>query len=135
VPEFFIQAFGLGRLVLKRLQIHRPRQRRRPAAGLIPLAPWSNAGCSRNASPGATPRGEAQCSTMASVSSRPERKLDLNVAPSASPGGREKAQSHNAGKSGWTRGFPGWLPSSRHKRRRGWTCRSGHRDAELHRGK
>ena len=37
VPELFIQSFGLGRLVLKRLQIHHPRQRRRPAAGLIPL--------------------------------------------------------------------------------------------------
>ena len=47
VPALFIQAFGLGRLVLERLQIHRPRQRRRPAAGLIALAPWSNAGCSR----------------------------------------------------------------------------------------
>jgi len=44
MPEFFIQALGLGRLVLKRLQIHRPRQRCRPAAGLMPLAPWSNAG-------------------------------------------------------------------------------------------
>jgi hypothetical protein len=37
VPELFIQALGFGRLVLKRLQIHRPRQRSRPAAGLMPL--------------------------------------------------------------------------------------------------
>jgi hypothetical protein len=44
VPEFFIQAFGLGRLVLKRLQIHRPRQRRRPAAGLIPLVAMQHDG-------------------------------------------------------------------------------------------
>jgi hypothetical protein len=37
MPEFFIQAPGFGRLVLKRLQIHHPRQRSRPAAGLMPL--------------------------------------------------------------------------------------------------
>ena len=44
MPEFFIEALGLGRLVLKRLQIHRPRQRHRPAAGLIPLVAMQHDG-------------------------------------------------------------------------------------------
>ena len=37
MPELFIQATWLGRLVLERLQIHHARQWRRPAARLIPL--------------------------------------------------------------------------------------------------
>ena len=49
MPEFFIQALGLGRLVLKRLQIHRPRQRRRPAAGLIPLVAMQHDGIRQQA--------------------------------------------------------------------------------------
>jgi hypothetical protein len=60
VPELFIQAFGLGRLVLKRLQIHRPRQRRRPAAGLIPLVAMQHDGIRQQAGkkiePSVTPR-------------------------------------------------------------------------------
>jgi len=37
MPEFLIKAARLSRLILKRLQIHYPRQRCRPAARLIPL--------------------------------------------------------------------------------------------------
>ena len=44
MPEFFIQALGLGRLVLKRLQIHHPRQQSRPAAGLMPLVAMQHDG-------------------------------------------------------------------------------------------
>ena len=62
MPELFIQAPGFGRLVLKRLQIRHPRQRHRPAAGRC---------------------RSSLCSAMASVSSRPERKLDEHVTPRA----------------------------------------------------
>jgi hypothetical protein len=44
MAEFFIQAPGFGRLVLKRLQIHHPRQWCRPAAGLIPLVAMQRSG-------------------------------------------------------------------------------------------
>ncbi len=37
MPEPFVQFLWLGGLILKCFQIHHPRQRRRPPAGLIPL--------------------------------------------------------------------------------------------------